>query len=376
MKKPKRFFHGNAVEDSEEGFNAFNPKTFPPPPPWRMFAGHQLPGNKGYRRDVPGMPAAQQEAGKGYICIQNSEEDRANALVEMVNAALVLRRPLLLTGDPGVGKSTVAHAVAFELGLGEVLSWPIGSQTTLQQGLYEYDALARLQDANLAGGKAPNIGDYITLGSLGTALAPTKSGRPRALIIDEIDKADPDLPNDLLTVLEQGEFAISELVRVKGREDLGEVEVTPWDARSDETDDKIKIRGGRVQCATFPFIVMTSNGAREFSDAFLRRCLRLEIEPPSPETLVAIVRRRLNSYAPEGKQASATLKTALDAFSNEDELLTHFLKLRDEKSEIMATSQLLEAMFLRGTGLSSEILETLVSGIPLTNMGKVPNKTN
>jgi hypothetical protein len=136
------------------------------------------------------------------------------------NAALYLRRPLLLTGSPGAGKSTLAHAVAYELGLGRVLHWPIVSRSTLQDGLYRYDAIARLQDNQIAAhsGTAPpgGIGSYIRLGPLGTALLPT--AKPRVLLIDELDKSDIDLPNDLLNVMEEGEYGIPELERLAERE--------------------------------------------------------------------------------------------------------------------------------------------------------------
>ena len=202
--------------------------------------------------------------------------------INLVNLALHLRRPLLVTGQPGVGKSTLAYSVAYELGLGPVLRWPITSRTTLLDGLYQYDAIGRLQEVSLQRetGKAPGpaadedgapsgIGRYIRLGPLGTALLPRR--RPRALLIDEIDKSDIDLPNDLLNVFEEGEFTIPELAR------LNQQSVTVMTA-----DDGITavVQGGRVTCAEFPFVVLTSNSERTFPSAFLRRCVRLEIPRP------------------------------------------------------------------------------------------------
>ncbi len=126
---------------------------------------------------------------------------------------------------PG-GQEHPAHSVAYELGLGNVLRWSIVSRSTLQDGLYHYDAIARLQDVQIAAqggfgsaagspGAVESIGSYVRLGPLGTALLP--SDVPRVLLIDELDKSDIDLPNDLLNVLEEGEFAIPELERIADR---------------------------------------------------------------------------------------------------------------------------------------------------------------
>ena len=225
----------------------------PPPPPWRDFR------RLGDTRGATYRPGEHE--------------------VEMVNAALYLRRPLLVTGAPGTGKSSLVYAVAHELGLGPVLRWSINSRSTLGEGLYQYDALARLRDTNLAGGAGEagphqDVGRYIRLNALGTALLPRD--RPRVLLLDEIDKSDIDLPNDLLHVFEEGSYEIPELVRIADQ--APEVAVLP--EGGERAADKVTIRAGRVRCDAFPFVVLTSNGERELPPAFLRRCLRLEVTPP------------------------------------------------------------------------------------------------
>jgi MoxR-like ATPase len=281
----------------------------PPPPPWRDFE------RIGERR------------GSTY---------RASAHeVELVNAALYLRRPLLVTGPPGAGKSSLAYAVARELGLGDVLRWSINSRSALGDGLYHYDALARLRDANLeqlghgqgqssvADGEAADVGRYLRLGPLGTALLP--ADRPRVLLIDELDKSDIDLPNDLLHVFEEGGYEIPELVRVADQ--APEVSVLPDGGEG--LGDKVMIRGGRVRCSAFPFIVLTSNGERELPPAFLRRCLRLDILVPELDRLRQIVLAHL------GESDPATVEA----------ILANFLGRRDS-GRMLATDQLLNAIFL------------------------------
>ncbi|MEV8479051.1 MoxR family ATPase [Streptomyces sp. NPDC051173] len=291
-------------------------RHLPPPPPWRDFAA------SGPDTGADTDPSAARRLGVLRRLVEN-HHPRPDE-VEAVNAALYLRRPLLVTGNPGTGKSTLAHAVAHELGLGRVLRWPIVSRSALRDGLYRYDAIARLQDVQLerAGGtehgERPSIGSYVRLGPLGTALLP--ADRPRVLLVDELDKGDLDLPNDLLNALEEGEFTLPELERIADREP--EVEVL--------TDDggRAVISGGRVRCTTFPLIVLTSNGERDFPAALLRRCIQLDLEPPGEEQLTAMVRAHLGE----------------EAVSEGDELIQRFLDR--EPGEVIAADQLLNALFL------------------------------
>ncbi|MEU1345977.1 MoxR family ATPase [Streptomyces sp. NPDC005795] len=292
----------------------------PPPPPWRDFAAASGGADGGESADrrlgIPGRVAEEHRPG--------AEE------LEMINAALYLRRPLLVTGNPGAGKSTLAHSVARELEFGKVLRWPVVSRTTLLDGLYNYDAIARLQDVQIAshasvgGGaaadSAQSVGSYIRLGPLGTALLP--SDRPRVLLIDELDKSDIDLPNDLLNVLEEGEFAIPELERIADRLPDGEADVLDHDG------NKVRIKGGRVQCRAFPFVVLTSNGERDFPAPLMRRCIHLELGRPDHKRLAAFVKAHLGEEA---------------ARSSED-LITLFLER--SRSELLATDQLLNAIYL------------------------------
>ncbi len=200
----------------------------------------------------------------------------------MVNAAIYLRRPLLVTGRPGTGKSSLAQLIARELGLGPVLRWAITSHTRLRDGLYLYDAIGRAQ-ASIGGAGPVDIGNYVHLGPLGTALLPYDL--PRVLLIDELDKSDIDLPNDLLDIFEEGEYRIPELVRLAKSQP--EVAVLTHDP--DDPDGGAVVRHGRVRCREFPIVVVTSNAEREFPPAFLRRCLRLRVEQPNSDQLGAMV---------------------------------------------------------------------------------------
>ncbi|MGW3496442.1 AAA family ATPase [Streptomyces sp. NPDC001020] len=296
----------------------------PAPPPWRDFRGRDAA-----RTGTDGDGSEDRRLG-AYRHLAELHRPGAEEL-EMINAALYLRRPLLVTGSPGTGKSTLAHSVAYELGLGNVLRWSIVSRSTLQDGLYHYDAIARLQDAQIAAqggggtaagapGAVENIGGYIRLGPLGTALLP--SDTPRVLLIDELDKSDIDLPNDLLNVLEEGEFPIPELERLADRLPNGEAEVLTADGT------KALVRDGRVRCRAFPFVVLTSNGERDFPAPLMRRCIHLQLGRPDHRRLATFVRAHLGDEAARAG----------------DDLITHFLER--SRSELLAADQLLNAIYL------------------------------
>src|SRR5262245_51732070 len=166
-------------------------EKLPEPPKWRRYHhdntnGQELPDDLFIE-----YPVSNAERGATYL----SDELQ----VDIVNAALYLRRPLLVTGKPGSGKTSLAYAIAYELKLGPVLIWPITSRSTLQDGLYRYDAVARLHATTLAQrqsqvkelyDEAAEFGRYLRLGPLGTALRTSRPKRPRVLLIDEIDKSD------------------------------------------------------------------------------------------------------------------------------------------------------------------------------------------
>ncbi|MEU0005619.1 MoxR family ATPase [Streptomyces sp. NPDC006314] len=317
-------------------------------PPWRTFDGEPDPAYVFPDHDS----AAWRETlrrGTGYV------PDTAE--LNAVNTALYLRRPLLVTGKPGVGKSTLAYSIAADLELGPVLHWPITSRSTLRDGLYQYDAIGRLHEANLrhlqgASGDPDgfSISPYLRLGPLGTALLPRR--RPRVLLVDEIDKSDIDLPGDLLTVFEEGNFDIPELARVAGQEP--EVRV----GTHDDPEARVRVERGFVKCRSFPVIVLTSNGERDFPPPFLRRCIRLHMEPPGEEKLVQIVRRRLGLDSAQIDRhrglVEKFLERRLDGDLATDQLLNAVqLRLRGAWSDTADEAQFLDSVLQRLTGPTS-----------------------
>ncbi|MCY1671591.1 MoxR family ATPase [Novosphingobium sp. SL115] len=171
-----------------------------------------------------------------------------------VNAAVLLRRPLLVKGEPGTGKTVLAHEIAKAVGA-PLIEWNVKSTTKAQQGLYEYDAVARLRDGQLGDERVHDIGNYIKKGKLWEAF--TAPQLP-VLLIDEIDKADIEFPNDLLQELDRMSFDVYETQQ-------------------------------RIEAQERPIVVITSNNEKELPDAFLRRCFFHYIKFPDRETMQAII---------------------------------------------------------------------------------------
>ncbi len=323
----------------------------PPPPPWRTFG-------RSVKEWVKAAKSTESKQSPGKIDPRALGFVPNKNVVELVNAALCLRRPLLIEGNPGSGKTSLAYAVAYELGLPGPYRWSIVSRTTLKDGLYAYDAIGRLQETSLLRQKVgetgeiqePHVGKYLRLGPMGMAFHQSKPGRPAVLLIDEIDKSDIDLPNDLLHIFEEGFFEIPELARLESASE----NVLPYRSQQDDSGVKIPIERGFVQCREFPLVLMTSNEAREFPPAFLRRCLRLSLKPPDTEEgFYNILKQRFNSE--DLKQLDEPAR----------KLIQEFLNRIQKKDVKLATDQLLNAVYLllQGDNLTQKDRQFLLDTI-------------
>ena len=221
-------------------------------------------------------------------------------LTMAVNAAVTLGRPLLVKGEPGTGKTQLAIEVAKSLGM-PLLEWHIKSTTKARQGLYEYDAVARLRDSQLGEDKVHDISNYIVRGKLWEAF---ESPQQSVLLIDEIDKADIEFPNDLLQELDRMEFFVYETQQL-------------------------------IKATTRPVIIITSNNEKELPDAFLRRCFFHYIRFPDKDTMTQIV----DVHFPELKKD--LLREALEAFFGLREVPG--LKKKPSTSELLDWIKLLVA---------------------------------
>lgn len=217
-----------------------------------------------------------------------------------VNAAVTLERPLLVKGEPGTGKTELARQVADALGL-RMIEWNVKSTTRAQQGLYEYDAVSRLRDSQLGEERVHDVRNYIKKGKLWEAF---EADEKVVLLIDEIDKADIEFPNDLLQELDKMEFHVYET-------------------------------GETIQAVNRPIMIITSNNEKELPDAFLRRCFFHYIQFPDAETMKKIVA----VHHPDIKEALLT--TALTQFYEIRD--TSGLKKKPSTSEVLDWLKLLLA---------------------------------
>ncbi len=235
-----------------------------------------------------------------------------------VNASITLERPLLVKGEPGTGKTVLAHEIAAALGL-PMLTWHIKSTTKAQHGLYEYDAVSRLRDSQLGDARVKDIGNYIKPGRLWQAFE-GRDGRA-VLLIDEIDKADIEFPNDLLLELDRMEFLVFETGQVI----------------------RAKIR---------PVVIITSNNEKELPDAFLRRCFFHYIRFPDRETMERIV----DVHFPDVRKT--LVREALNVFFDIREVPG--LKKRPSTSELLDWIKLLMSDDIPPEALRAKDVKTVL----------------
>ena len=240
----------------------------------------------------------------------------ADDLAVAVNAAVTLERPLLVKGEPGTGKTELARQVATSLGM-EIIEWNIKSTTRAQQGLYEYDAVSRLRDSQLGDERVHEVAHYIRKGKLWQAFS---SNKKVVLLIDEIDKADIEFPNDLLQELDRMTFHVYET-------------------------------GATIEARHRPVVIITSNNEKELPDAFLRRCFFHYISFPEPD----ILRQIIEVHHPNLK--SQLLETALTQFFEIRD--TPGLKKKPSTSEVLDWLKLILAEDLKPEDLRRDGINAL-----------------
>ena len=238
-------------------------------------------------------------------------------LMHAVNVAIALQKPLLIKGEPGTGKTMLAESISTALGKNLII-WNIKSTTKAQDGLYVYDTVQRLYDSQFGEGNVADIGKYIKLGKLGEAFT---SEEQTVLLIDEIDKADLEFPNDLLWELDKMEFYINETKEI-------------------------------VKTKRRPIVIITSNAEKELPDAFLRRCIFHYIEFPDQEKMKEIVKVHF------GNVEEKLLAQAMEAF--------YWIREMKEIQKKPSTSELLD--WLQALMLSGIPLDKIKSEIPFAGV--------